>query len=171
MAKPAGAYIVRGALTELTLARIRELTREPEALFWVFVFPILLTAILGLAFRSRPPEALPVAVVAGPFADARLAALSNASDLKVSILSEQEARQALARGRVVLVVSADTTPVYSFDPTQPESRAARLAVDAALQGAAGRADAFTAGHAELTQPVTRYEDFLVPGHPGTNRLR
>ena len=51
---------------ELTLARVRELTREPEAIFWVFVFPILLAAILGVAFRSRPPDALPVAVVAGP---------------------------------------------------------------------------------------------------------
>src|SRR5260221_7713905 len=114
MARNAAAYSVRGPLTELTLARIRELTREPEALFWVFVFPILLTAILGLAFRSRPPEALPVAVVAGPLANARLAALSAASDLKPSILSEQEAREALARGRVVLVVSADDTPVYSY---------------------------------------------------------
>ena len=76
MAKPTAAYKVRGPLAELTLARIRELTREPEALFWVFVFPILLTAILGLAFRSRPPEALPVAVVEGPLADARLAALA-----------------------------------------------------------------------------------------------
>ena len=139
------AYTVRGPLTELTLARIRELTREPEAVFWVFVFPILLTAILGLAFRSRPPEALPVAVVAGPHADAHLAALSKESDLKPSVLPDAEARQALARGRVVLVVSADDTPVYAYDPTQPESRAARLAVDAALQRAAGRADAFTAG--------------------------
>ena len=69
MAKPTTTYRVRGPLAELTLARIRELTREPEALFWVFVFPILLTAILGLAFRSRPPEALPVAVVEGPLAD------------------------------------------------------------------------------------------------------
>jgi hypothetical protein len=63
MAKPTAIYRVRGPLAELTLARVRELTREPEALFWVFVFPILLTAILGLAFRSRPPEAVPVAVV------------------------------------------------------------------------------------------------------------
>jgi hypothetical protein len=46
-------YRMYGPLTELTRARIRELTREPEAIFWVFVFPILLTAILGLAFRSR----------------------------------------------------------------------------------------------------------------------
>jgi ABC-2 type transport system permease protein len=170
MAKSAAAYTVRGPLTELTLARIRELTREPEALFWVFVFPILLTAILGLAFRSRPPEALPVAVVAGPLANAHLAALSKGSDLKASILPEREARQALASGRVVLVVSADETPVYSYDPTQPESRAARLSVDAALQRAAGRADAFTAGDAHLTEPGTRYVDFLVPGLLGMNLM-
>jgi ABC-2 type transport system permease protein len=170
MAKPTAVYNVRGALTELTLARIRELTREPEALFWVFVFPILLTAILALAFRSRPPEALPVAVVAGPFADARLAALSKMPDVKPTTLSEQDARLALARGRVVLVVSADEVPVYSYDPTQPESRAARLAVDAALQQAAGRADAFTARHAEQTEPGSRYVDFLVPGLLGMNLM-
>src|SRR5688500_16187306 len=170
MAKPTAAYKVRGPLAELTLARIRELTREPEAVFWVFVFPILLTAILGLAFRSRPPEALPVAVVEGPLAAVRLAALAKAPDLEASILGEQEARQALVRGRVVLVVSAGATPVYSYDPTQPESRAARLAVDAALQHAAGRADAFTAGNAQVTEPGSRYVDFLVPGLLGMNLM-
>jgi ABC-2 type transport system permease protein len=169
MAKPV-AYRVRGPLAELTLARVRELTREPEAVFWVFVFPILLTAILGLAFRSRPPEALPVAVVAGPLADARLAALAKQPDLQANILSEAEARQALVRGRVVLVVSSAETPVYAYDPTQPESRAARLAVDAALQQAAGRADAFTAGNAQVTEPGSRYVDFLVPGLLGMNLM-
>src|SRR6185436_15376718 len=106
MARPTAAYRVRGPLTELTLARIRELTREPEALFWVFVFPILLTAILGIAFRSRPPEALPVAVVDGPLTAARHAALAAEPDLKPIVLNEEDARQALARGRVVLVVSS-----------------------------------------------------------------
>ena len=88
-----------------------------------------------------------MAVVAGPHAEARLAALATGPDLTPSILPEAEARQALARGHVVLVVSADDTPSYAYDPTQPESRAARLAVDAALQRAAGRTDAFTPGHA------------------------
>ena len=170
MAERAVTYKIRSPLTELTWARIRELTREPEAVFWVFVFPILLSAILGLAFRSRPPEALPVAVVAGPHAEARAAALSTGSDLKASVLSDTEARLALARGRVVLVVSADDTPSYAYDPTQPESRAARLAVDASLQRAAGRADAFTPRRVEVTEPGGRYVDFLVPGLLGMNLM-
>ena len=70
----------------------------------------------------------------------------------------------------MLVVSAGETPVYPYDPTQPESRAARLAVDAALQRAAGRADAFTAGSARVTEPGSRYVDFLVPGLLGMNLM-
>lgn len=160
---------VGGPLAELTRARIRELVREPEAIFWVFVFPILLAAILGLAFRNKPPDAVPIAIVAGPEAEARRQALATAPDLQPSILPEAEARQALARGRVVLVVSGDT-PTYAYDPTQPESRAARLSVDEALQRAAGRADAFTATHTEVTEAGSRYVDFLVPGLLGMNLM-
>jgi ABC-2 type transport system permease protein len=159
-----------GPLTELTLARIRELVREPEAVFWVFVFPILLAGILGLAFRSRPPDVLPVAVVAGPHAEARVSALSQAADVSARVLGEAEAHQALARGRVVLVVSAEYPPTYVYDPTQAESRTARLAVDAALQAAAGRRDAFTPERREVVEPGARYVDFLVPGLLGMNLM-
>jgi ABC-type multidrug transport system permease subunit len=168
-AEGAPTYKVRGPLIELTRARIYELTREPEAVFWVFVFPIVLAAVLGLAFRSKPPEPLPVAVVAGPHADARLAALRG-PDLKPTIVQESEASLALARGRVVLVVSGGDTPSYTYDPTQPESRTARMAVDAALQRAAGRADAFTPARSEVTQAGARYVDFLVPGLLGMNLM-
>jgi ABC-type multidrug transport system permease subunit len=108
--------------------------------------------------------------VEGSLADGRLAALSKEPDLKPNILSGEEARQALVRGRVVLVVSSGATPEYSYDPTQPESRAARLAVDAALQRAAGRTDAFTARNAQVTEPGSRYVDFLVPGLLGMNLM-
>jgi ABC-2 type transport system permease protein len=157
-------------LIQLTLARLRELIREPEAVFWVFVFPILLAGILGLAFQNRPPADLPVAVVAGPHANARMEAISAHADVTATLLSETEAMQALARGRVVLVVSSDGTPVYTFDPTQPESRAARLAVDAALQQAEGREDVFSPRHAELIEPGSRYIDFLLPGLLGMNLM-
>ncbi len=52
-------------LIQLTLVRVREFTREPEAVFWALFFPILITAGLGVAFRSRPAEVLKIAV-AGP---------------------------------------------------------------------------------------------------------
>jgi ABC-type multidrug transport system permease subunit len=155
-------------IVELTKSRLRELIREPEAVFWVFVFPIVLTAILGLAFRSRPPDALRVAVVSGPQAESRRAALAASEGLDARVLPEDEARAALGRGRVVLVVSAGDPPTYSYDPTQPESHAARLAVDAALQRAAGRRDAFEPARSEVTEPGTRYVDFLVPGLLGMN---
>jgi ABC-type multidrug transport system permease subunit len=165
----AHTYKVHRPLIELTRARIYELTREPEAVFWVFVFPIVLAAVLGLAFRSKPPEPLPVALVAGPYAETRLAALQG-PDLKPTIVEESQASLALARGRVVLVVSGGDTPSYTYDPTQPESRTARMAVDAALQRAAGRADAFTPARSEVTQAGARYVDFLVPGLLGMNLM-
>ena len=38
-------------LVQLTRVRYREFFREPEAVFWVFIFPVLLAAGLGIAFR------------------------------------------------------------------------------------------------------------------------
>ena len=60
---PPASLWTNHSLVQLTLVRFREFWREPEALFWVFVFPILLSAGLGIAFRNRPPEKLTIAAV------------------------------------------------------------------------------------------------------------
>ncbi|MGH7675124.1 MAG: ABC transporter permease, partial [Gemmatimonadales bacterium] len=65
-------------LVQLTLSRMREFYREPEALFWVFGFPIVLAFALGIAFRSAGPGALRVAVAPGP-GDHALAAVLDSS--------------------------------------------------------------------------------------------
>ena len=44
-------------------ARMKELWREPEVIFWVFVFPLLLAFGLGIAFRNKPADVTPIAVV------------------------------------------------------------------------------------------------------------
>src|SRR3982074_2778356 len=44
------------SMVQLTLVRFREFIREPEAVFWTYIFPILLAAGLGIAFRQRPPD-------------------------------------------------------------------------------------------------------------------
>ena len=48
------------SLYQLTMARFRLILREPEAIFWIFIFPILLAVGLGIAFRNRPADVLPV---------------------------------------------------------------------------------------------------------------
>jgi hypothetical protein len=52
------------SLTQLTLMRIREFLREPEALFWTFLFPVLLALGLGIAFRDSAPQPPRAAVIA-----------------------------------------------------------------------------------------------------------
>jgi len=73
-------------LRELTLLRIRQFLREPEALFWTFGFPIIMAVGLGLAFGSPPEERSPVAVVRGSAAERQLPALRRDPELEVSVL-------------------------------------------------------------------------------------
>ena len=54
------------SLVQLTLVRFREFIRQPEAVFWTFVFPILLAVGLGLAFRSRSPDKPKIGIVTSP---------------------------------------------------------------------------------------------------------
>src|SRR5947207_9139246 len=89
----------------LCLARFREFYRESEVVFWSFAFPIMLSVGLGIAFRNRPAETLPVAVVAGPESARAAEALGRAALLKATVMDEAEAARALALGRVALVVA------------------------------------------------------------------
>ena len=52
--------------THLLMARMKELKREPEVVFWVFVFPILLALGLGIAFRNKPADVTSIAIVEAP---------------------------------------------------------------------------------------------------------
>jgi ABC-type multidrug transport system permease subunit len=158
------------SLYQLTRARVVEFLREPEAVFWVFFFPVLLAVALGVAFRNKPPEPVPVAVERGVAAEGRLAALAASPQLQAAVLSREEARRQLRIGRVDLVVLATEPPTYWLDPTRPESRLARLAVDAALQRAAGREERFAAAELALDERGSRYIDFLVPGLLGMNLM-
>lgn len=155
-------------LALLIRARVVEFLREPEALFWMLVFPILLSSALAVAFRSQPAEPVLVGVEAGAEAEPRRAALEAAGQVVARVLPREQARQALRSGKVSLVVLATDPPTYWYDPTRPESRMARLEVDQALQRAAGRADAFQPAALEMTERGSRYIDFLVPGLLGMN---
>ena len=161
---------VRPALVELTIARLKEFLRETEALFWVFGFPLLLTLLLGYAFREKPPDRIPVGVVSGPLAESRLKALSVSPALLPRIYTEQEGREALRRGKTSLLVEGGAQPVYRYDATRPDARTARVEVDDALQTAAGRRSVLTAREERVQETGSRYIDFLVPGLLGMNLM-
>jgi ABC-type multidrug transport system permease subunit len=154
-------------LVELTLARVREFLREPEAVFWVFAFPVLMALALGIAFRQERPQEVVVGVVRHS-GDPLIEALRRAPGVRVTPLAPAEADAALRRGQVSLVVVPGTPPAYRFDPTRPESRTARLVVDDALQRSGGRQDVWQGRDQEVVAPGSRYIDWLIPGLLGMN---
>jgi ABC-2 type transport system permease protein len=161
-------------LFELTAMRVREFLREKEAVFWVFVFPVLMTFALGIAFRNTAPDKTPVAIEAAA-ADSRVSeiasVLTQSPDLNATVMSPEDASQALRSGKVAIVVKPGNDSFeYRFDPTRPESRTARLQVDDVLQRGKGRSDVVKVGDEQVTEPGARYVDFLVPGLIGMNLM-
>jgi ABC transporter DrrB family efflux protein len=142
--------------------------REPEVIFWVFAFPVLMTLALGIAFRERPAAAIPVGVVAAPGSAAVEAALAAAGTLAVRPVDRGEIARALRDGLVHVVVDPGAPPTYHVDAARPESEVARLTVDAALQQAAGRRDVWRPREERIPIVGSRYIDWLVPGLVGMN---
>ncbi len=160
-------------LWQLVLVRYREFFREPEAVFWVFVFPVLLTAGLGIAFRNQAPPETSVAVVGGtPATDSARVALESGGGITVQTLTDSAANEALRTGRVSLVVAPEPEGrvEYRYDKDRPEGRIARLQVDAAVQAAAGRSDPVGTSERLVSEPGARYVDFVVPGLLGMNLM-
>ena len=183
-------------LWQLSLMRWRIFAREPSALFWTYGFPVVLALALGTAFRNRLPEPVEVAIEASPGCETWRDALATNSQVHVRWLNPQEAHEVLRSGKVSVVVGRQEsryekplTPalspsdgergsmstrgsprVYKFDPTRPESRMARAIVDDALQRAEGRADPTPVRDQLVTEPGSRYIDFLIPGLLGFNLM-
>jgi len=155
-------------LAQLTLVRFLEFIREPEALFWVFIFPILLAAGLGIAFRNRPADVLKIAAVTPQLAQS----LRQDKLLDVTELSGAAAEDALRTGKVALaaVPGPNGSVVFRYDDTNPEGRTARMLADRAVQRAAGRVDQVNSTDQLLREPGSRYIDFLIPGLLGMNLM-
>src|SRR5437016_11839359 len=95
----------RSSMAQLTLVRFREFVREPEAVFWTFIFPILLAAGLGIAFRQRGPDKLQVGVISGiPGSASIVGSLKKDSMLVLRTYDDSSGARALRTGRVALLV-------------------------------------------------------------------
>ena len=160
---------VRPAIIELTLVRLREFVREPEAMFWVFGFPLLLALGLGIAFRNRAPESIRIGVLQS--APASLAAsLDSSAGLAVERLADDSAGARALRNADVALVVAAANGEYRFDPSRPDARAARQLADDAIQRGAGRRDPLAIRETTISERGSRYIDFFIPGLLGLNLM-
>jgi ABC-type multidrug transport system permease subunit len=158
---------------QMVTARLREFWREPAAIFWVYVFPLVMLLALGTAFRNRPVETVVVALVDeapdGDFAQ-RLDADVRFRELR--FVDTDEGKRLLRAGNVDLVIDRndDGEFVFHFDPTRSTAIIARNATNQLVQEAAGRTDPATVHAKEFKEPGGRYIDFLVPGMIGMGLL-
>ena len=160
---------------QLIVAREKEMWREPEVIFWVFGFPILLALGLGIAFRNKPADIHRVAIVAGEGAGRALDLIRASPQkhaIRTDVLPQPEAFNQFRLGKYDLVVipQAGDGLEYRYDPARPESVLARAMVNDALQAAAGRKEALPTSAKASSEPGARYIDFLIPGLLGMNLM-
>jgi ABC-2 type transport system permease protein len=155
------------SLYQLTMVRFRLFLREPEAIFWIFFFPILLAMGLGIAFRNRPADVLQVGATTAQLTQA----LAADKGLTAATMDEAEGTHELATGHILLLAIQRADGVaYKYDDTNPDARTARLLADRAIQAAAGRHDAVSAQNELVHETGARYIDFVVPGLLGMNLM-
>jgi ABC-2 type transport system permease protein len=155
------------SLYQLTSTRFRLFLREPEAIFWVFIFPILLAVGLGIAFRNRPADVLPVGATTTQLTQA----LGADKGLHASTMDEAAGTHALAVGTIdLLAIQRPDGVVYKYDSTNPDGRSSRLLAERAIQTAAGRKDAVDSQDEFVRETGARYIDFVIPGLLGMNLM-
>jgi len=155
------------SLYQLTMVRFRLFLREPEAIFWIFIFPILLAVGLGIAFRNRPADVLQVGATTAQLTQA----LTADKGLTAVTVDEAMGTHQLATGQILLLaIQRPDGVVYKYDDTNPDARTARLVADRAVQAAEGRRDAVRADNDLVHETGARYIDFVVPGLLGMNLM-
>lgn len=158
-------------IVELTRIRVLSFLREPEAVFWVFVFPIVLATVLGFAFRAGGVSPSKIAVIDGTGAERLVDAFGVDEHLDVELAaSEDEAFVQLRKGVIDAMVAPDDPPTITLDPVRAEAETARLRIERALALADEGAAETPMQIEPITEKGSRYVDFLFPGLIGMNLM-
>jgi len=170
---------------QMVLTRLIEFIRKPQAVFWVYFFPLMMAFSLGIAFREKPVQEIETKVaLASQRADATGGQSSSEAPMpgwiegikgfQVNKGTLESGLDLLRRGRVDAVVefASDAGPAgvrIHTDPTRIESNLAKARLEAAFA---------KSQHPELKPfpdvPLSlgglRYIDFLIPGLLGINLM-
>jgi ABC-2 type transport system permease protein len=176
-------------LFQLYLVRLRDFYRQPARVFWVYGFPTMLAIVLGFAFKNRDPGPIPVDLIEGPgaaqikaYLEAHNAVVnrqklahetrSNVPAVDIHEAISEDALRRVKTGKTPIVIEplGSESWTYHYDPTRPEASAARQTLDDILQEAAGRTNPRQTKDVLVSEPGSRYIDFLIPGLIGLNAM-
>ena len=155
-------------MKRMVITRLIEFIRRPEAIFWVYGFPLLMVLVLGTAFQSKPVEKITVDLQAGQdstWLKEFESAMTGDERIVFEVLDEKECRQRLKSGKSDLYVRTgdDGMVEYVFDEARPGSVVAREAVNKLLQKSAGQKDPVASADVKFEEPGGDYIDWLIPG--------
>src|SRR5579864_7698140 len=161
------------AFKEFVYLRFKVLFREPEVIFWVVIFPLILAVGLAVAFWNRKPDPLAVDIVGQPGSaeSEKLASKLIQAGMKAEVHNDAESRQRYRTGKTALFVSLNGQQlVFGIDPTRPESLTARYQVETIVRKDHDPNGIPDPVDTEQLEPGSRYVDFLIPGLMGMNLL-
>ena len=177
---------MRSQFWQLLSIQFKEFFREPGALFWSFVFPILMSLGLGMAFKEKP-EIMQHAAVVLPanndssklknFLELHCTKIKNKNNEYEFILdnkklgktndrffvrTREESDIMIKRGQASIILVEENGKVnYLFDPANSESRLAYITISGIISG-----KSYISNPDEiqtLERKGMRYIDFLIPG--------
>ena len=120
-------------LSHLIAARFREFLREPEVIFWVYGFPLILAVGLSIAFKSTKPTA-PTMDIQESADSARVEAIVaqlrddslGAEKPTVEVKPESECKDRLKKGTTALYLVVHAKEIeYRYDEARADSVQAR----------------------------------------------
>lgn len=158
------------SLIEMSKCRLREFCREPSAVFFVIMMPIVWMILLGLAFSNPKKEHYSIGI------DQKLKEKTDLSEQHVLnaleespylnvIYGEIETLKSLMRKNTIALAVSSTNYGYEYlaDNSNPEAIYGKRLVNDVIQSSLGRKDVIAATEKTLIMPGGRYIDFLIPG--------
>lgn len=160
----------RASLIEMTKGRWREFCREPSAMFFVILMPIVWMILLGVMFSSSKTEHYRIGLALANFTESsqsKVVSLALEADHSLTVLTDSLSvlKNQLKRNNIALIVNKiDENGVqFIFDPSNPQSIQAKRLVSDRIQTALGRQDVIAISDQPQSMPGGRYVDFLIPG--------
>jgi len=136
---------------------LKETYREPAVIFWAFIFPLIISGVLGLAFGSSKEFS------------AKAAWVSDSPPPQVAgvtwvICKEKEVIRKLQRGEVLLVAYSEKSGqlILKFDSSNPEANLASNIIENSIHRSA-KLENPSVITIPIKTPGSRYIDFLIPG--------